>query len=65
MILLKEVKEAVQEEYLSRLWSILKAYVSVKNTILSISAYAMSVLRCGFGVLRWTNAELRGFDKKT
>ena len=51
MILLKEFKEDVRKEYLTRINVILKAYASYKNTITSISAYAMSVLWYGFGIL--------------
>ena len=51
MILLKDFKEDVRKEYLTRINVILKAYASYKNTITSISAYAMSVLWYGFGIL--------------
>ena len=62
MILLKEVKESVRYDFLSRLRAILKSYVSAKDTITSIGSYAMTVLWYGFGVLHWTQAELQGID---
>ena len=64
-ILMNKVKEAVQKEYLSRLNAILKSSVSDKNTITSISAYAIPVLWYGLGVLHRTQAELRGLDMMT
>ena len=64
-IILDEVKEAVRKEYIDRLRVILKESISAKNTITSIGAYAMPVLRYGFGALRWTQAELQGLDTKT
>ena len=63
MIPLKQVKQDVQKYYINRLQVILKSSVSAKNTITSIGAYTMSVLRYGFGVLRWTQAELQVLDK--
>ena len=51
MILLKEVKDAVNKEYPARLQEILKASVSYKSTIATISKYTMTVLWYGFGIL--------------
>ena len=39
--------------------------MSAKSTTTSIGAYTKPVLRYGFGVLLWTQAELRGIDKNT
>ena len=39
--------------------------MSAKSTTTSIGAYTKPVLRYGFGVLLWTQAELREIDKKT
>ena len=44
-ILHKVVKETVFKEYLRRLWEILKADFTAKNTVTSIGAFAMPVLR--------------------
>ena len=65
VILHSDVKVAVEKEYFSRIRSILRADLSAKNTVVSISSFAMPVLRYGFGVLKWTMAELRGMDTKT
>ena len=64
-LLHKEVKAAVYKEYLKRLRAILKADLTAKNTVVSIGSFAMPVLRYGFGVLRWTVAELKSMDTKT
>ena len=64
-ILLKKVKEAVRKEYIYRLQVIQIPFVSSKNNVMSIGAYATLLLRYGFGVLHLTQAELRGLDIKT
>ena len=38
---------------------ILKTELNAKNTVNAIRTYAMPILRYGFGVLRWSKAELR------
>ena len=57
MILLKEVKEAVNKEYLARLQDILKTSGSYKSTITTIGKYTMAVLwypTLTTGVTMWT-----------
>ena len=64
-ILHTKVKETAKKEYLTRIRSILKADINAHNTASAISTFAMPILRYGFGVLRWTQAELKGIDRKT
>ena len=64
-ILHDEVKENARKEYFGRVRAILKKGVSAKNTTSSIKAFAMPILRYGFGVIKWTQSELRAIDCKT
>jgi hypothetical protein len=64
-VLYKEVKVVVEKAYMARVRSILRAGLTAKNTVQSIGAFAMPVLRYGFGVLKWTQTELRSLDRKT
>jgi len=44
---------------------IFKIEVNAEYTIDAIKTYAMPILRYGFGVLNWTQGELRAIDTKT
>ena len=64
-ILQSQVKDIAKKEYFSHIRSILQSDISAKNVSSAISTFAMPILRYGFGVLRWTQAELRGIDRKS
>ena len=64
-ILHDKVKESTRKEYLQRVRKILKANINAKYTTDAIKTYAMPVLRYGFGILKWTQGELRAIDTKT
>jgi hypothetical protein len=64
-VLHEEVKEIAKKEYLRRVRAILRKGISAKNTTSSIQSFAMPILRYGFGVIRWTQGELRAIDCKT
>ena len=64
-ILHKEVKEKTKKEYFKRVRSILKAEINAKSTANAITTYAMPILRYGFGILKWTQGEIRAIDTKT
>ena len=64
-IIQKEVKESTKKEYLSRVRNILKSDISAKNVTSSIKAFAMPIMRYGFGILKWTITELKTLDRKT
>ena len=51
-ILHDRVKTGVKAEYLKRMREVLRADLPAKNTVTPISAFAMPVLRYGFGVIR-------------
>ena len=64
-ILHEEVKEKTKKEYFKRVREILKAEIYAKFTANAITTYAMPILRYGFGILKWTQGELRAIDTKT
>ena len=64
-ILHDKVKENTKKEYYGRVRSILKKGVSAKNTTSAIKTFAMPILRYGYGVIKWTQNELRAIDCKT
>ena len=59
------MKESTKKEYIKRLRSILKSDINAYNMASAITTFAMPILRYGFGILRWTQAEIRGIDRKT
>ena len=64
-ILHEKAKVRAKKEYFDRVRGILSTGVSASNTTSSIRAFAMPILRYGFGVIKWTQAELRNIDCKT
>ena len=57
-------KVNAKKEFLNRVRLILKAELNAKNTTDAIKTYAMPIMRYGFGVIKWTSAELRNMDRK-
>ena len=57
-------KVNAKKEFFNRVRLILKAELNAKNTTDAIKTYAMPIMRYGFGVLKWTSAELRNMDRK-
>jgi len=43
----------------------LKSNLNGKNKINAINTWAVSVLRYGAGIIRWTKEELRSLDRRT
>ena len=62
-ILHDNAKVIAKKEFIERVRNILKTELTSKNTSDAIRTFAMPVLRYGFGVLKWTKAELRGIDR--
>lgn len=58
-------KRELTEEYFTRLRRLLRAQLSAKNLSRAVSAYATSVLIYSFGILKWTDTELKNIDIKT
>ena len=59
----KEMKKRFVREYKRRLKLVLKSKLNGKNKINAINTWAVSVLRYGAGVIRWTKEELRSLDR--
>ena len=64
-ILHEKVKNRAKKEYFERVRGILKNKISAKNTTDSIWTFAMPILRSGFGIVKWTQNEIRKIDCKT
>jgi hypothetical protein len=59
------MKPKLGEEYLNRTKSILKTKLNEKNTIKAINTCATPVLTLGFGIVKWTPADLENLQTKT
>ena len=60
-----EMKEQLKTEYIRRVRNVLKSKLNGGNIILAISSRAVSIVRYGAGIIKWTKNELEEFDKKT
>ena len=59
------MKELFRKEYLRRVNLIMKSKLSGRNKILAAKPWAVSLMRYGAGILRWTKNELQEIDRKT
>lgn len=57
-------KAIARKEFFKRVRGILKAEINAKHTTGAICTFAMPALRYGFGILKWSTAELKGVDRK-
>ena len=60
-----QMKEQVKKEYTRRIRSILKSKLNGGNIISAINSRAVSVVRYGAGIIKWTKNELEELDRKT
>ena len=60
-----EMKDKFASEYKRRLKLVLKSKLNGKNKILAINTWAVSILRYGAGILKWTTNELKSMDRKS
>ena len=49
----KEMKEKFSKEYLRRLRLILRSKLNGRNKIMAVNTGAVSVMKCGAGILKW------------
>ena len=63
-ILHDDMKKTAKSEYIRRVIVILKAKITVNNTLNALYSFTMPILRYGIGVLRWTKTELLQLDRK-
>ena len=61
----EEMEDQVTKEYVRRLRTILKSKLNGGNIISAINSRAVSIIRCGAGIIGWTKAELQALDRKT
>ena len=59
------MKELFRKEYLRRVNLIMKSKLNGRNKILAANTWAVSLMRYGAGILRWTKNELQEIDRKT
>ena len=60
-----EMKSQISKTYFRRVRNILKSKLNGGNIISSINSRAVSVIRYGAGVIKWTKLELQDLDRKT
>lgn len=58
-------KDKFASEYKWRLKMVLKSKLNSRNKILAINTWAVSVLRYGTGILKWTPDALKNMDRKS
>lgn len=61
----KKMKEKLQKEYYRRIRGVLKTELNGKNKISAITTLAVPVIQYSFGIIKWTQAELRKIDRQT
>ena len=59
------MKESFRKEYLRRTKVIMKSKLNGKNKIKAMNTWAVSSIRYGAGIIKWTVAELDEMDRKT
>ena len=59
------MKKRFAKEYKRRLKLVLKSKLNGKNKINAINTWAVSLLRYGAGIIRWTKEELKTLDRMT
>ncbi|XP_069971818.1 uncharacterized protein [Penaeus vannamei] len=60
-----QMKDQVKKEYTRRVRNILKSKLNGGNIISAINSRAVSVVRYGAGIIKWTKNELEEMDRKT
>ena len=60
-----EMKEQLKKEYIRRVRNVLKSKLNGGNIISAINSRAVSIVRYGAGIIKWTKNELEEFDRKT
>ena len=59
------MKTTIRKEYTRRVRLILKSQLNSRNKFMAINSLAVPVVTYGFGIVNWTNAELKNLDRKT
>ncbi|KAL1447369.1 hypothetical protein WDU94_013907 [Cyamophila willieti] len=61
----QQIKDKIKSEYLRRLRLILNTELSGRNKVEAINSLAVPVVEYSFGIVDWTQEEIRNFDYKT
>ncbi|KAL1448488.1 hypothetical protein WDU94_005497 [Cyamophila willieti] len=61
----KNIKQALEKEYISRLTKICKTELNSKNLVKAINTLAVPVLTYSFGIILWTKTDLESIMRKT
>ena len=61
----KEMKEKFSKEHLQQLKLILRSKSNGRNKIMAVNTWAVSVMRCGAGILKWNTENLKSLDRRT
>ena len=59
------MKENFRRKYLKRPKLIMKSKLNGRNKIIAINTWAVSLMRYGAGIVKWTKNELDDIDRKT
>ena len=60
-----DMKEKIVKEYYRHMRKILKSKLNGVNAITAINSRAVSVVRYGAGIIKWTKEDLQKMDRKT
>ena len=60
-----DMKQSISKEYLRRIRKILKSKLNGGNVVSAINSRAVSLIRHGAGIIKWSKEELRALDRKT
>lgn len=61
----RQEKKKATDNYMKRLRNILKTELSARNTARAVNTYATAALMYTFGILNWTDTELKAIDIAT
>ena len=61
----QEMKYKLRNKYFRRAKLILKSKLNGRNKIMALNTWAVSIVRCGAGILKWNKNELQEMDRKT
>ena len=61
----QQMKSQLEKEYVRRLRKILKSKLSSGNLVTIINTWAVSLVRYGTSVIKWTQQKLENIDRRT
>ena len=61
----KEMKEVLKAEYLRRAKLVMRSKLHGRNKIKATNTWAVSLMRYGAGIIKWSKEELQAIDRKT